>query len=498
MKEKVKESVLVAIIIIFVAAIALFFGSRKTDYYIDELWTYGLANNIGSINPDIEFGKEYSGMGPYEDFFVVKSGDGFNYVNVWQNQANDVHPPLYYVFVHTLCSLFPNTFSKWYGIAINLLWMIATSIMLYLLAKEITGSMIASAGIVLAYETSAIYINTLLFIRMYAQVTFFVIAFAYLFKKYWDKKLDKRFYIWFALIVILGMMTHYYFLIIAFALCVSLAIHLIYQKRFAELRTSVFVALGTGVLYLLCWYHFAGHLFRGYRGKEAISAALTFSGLADRIVRMISIINKEAFAGLMIFFVIALLMFIVIKAFKKEKIFDYEAALFLSSLFYIFVGSKIAPMKDVRYVMPVMFALFIAGYNVILYLFKLRLSDKTAESIAIILFLILNCYNFESNGFYIKMDFYSQDKAELLSEIDGNNCIVYIDDLWESLYYYIPLQHSKTYTFVNSDNVETVLDKQEENFILITKPWNIQTVPGELQLKEIYTNGQEAYYMVEK
>ena len=33
------------------------------------------------------------------------------------------------------------------------------------------------------------------------------------------KQLDKKFYIWFALLAILGMLTHYYFLIIAFFMC---------------------------------------------------------------------------------------------------------------------------------------------------------------------------------------------------------------------------------------------------------------------------------------
>ncbi len=108
MKLKAKERAILGIIVVFVATITIFLATRKMDYYIDELWTYGLANNIGNTLPDIEFGKVYSGMGPYGDFFVVKNGEGFNYVNVWQNQANDVHPPLYYLFIPTICSLSPN------------------------------------------------------------------------------------------------------------------------------------------------------------------------------------------------------------------------------------------------------------------------------------------------------------------------------------------------------------------------------------------------------
>ena len=52
-----KDKVLIGLLILISFISILFFGSRKMDYNVDEIWTYGLSNNIGSINPDFEYEK---------------------------------------------------------------------------------------------------------------------------------------------------------------------------------------------------------------------------------------------------------------------------------------------------------------------------------------------------------------------------------------------------------------------------------------------------------
>ena len=104
---KARDAIGIAIAIVIVTMFTIFLGTRKVGYHVDEMWNYGLANSVGSVVPKIENGKVYQGMGPFEDYFEVRSGERFNYVSVWQNQAKDVHPPLYYCLFHTLCSFFP-------------------------------------------------------------------------------------------------------------------------------------------------------------------------------------------------------------------------------------------------------------------------------------------------------------------------------------------------------------------------------------------------------
>ena len=61
---KKMEYISLMAVILLVTAITIFFGTRKSDYHIDEVWNYVLANNIGSTQPDIEMGLTYEGWAP--------------------------------------------------------------------------------------------------------------------------------------------------------------------------------------------------------------------------------------------------------------------------------------------------------------------------------------------------------------------------------------------------------------------------------------------------
>ena len=493
---KKKEKIAIIICILIISTITILLGIRKTDYYIDEVWTYGLANHIGSTQPVIEFGKQYFEMGPYEDFVEVKNGERFNYINVWQNQANDVHPPLYYIFVHTICSMFPNTFSKWYGIAVNMFWMVGITILLYKLAKEITKSTIIAMGIVLTYETSVIFFNTLLFIRMYTQLTFFTIAITYLIKLYWDSQLDRRFYLSFSALVILGMLTHYYFMIYTFFISVIFAIHMIGKKRFKELMRCIMTAIISGVLYLLLWYHFAGHLFRNYRGRQALRAAVNFSDAYKRIAGMFEIISDEAFAGLLLVIIAIWGVTVVIRLVKKEHVFDFGNCAFISSLCYVLVVGKIAPFIHDRYMMPAIFPFFIMSCTCICEIVMFFTKKETVIYVAIAALLLINVYNLANDGFYVQMDYHSEKQNELVETLRDNDCVVYIDDLWEALYYFVPLQQAKSYTFVNKNNFSTVLKEMDDDYVLIVKESAKEALIDDQTAEKLYTEAGNGYYLI--
>lgn len=85
--------------------------SMKTDLFMDEVYSYGLSNHVytgeGPARMEPLEGITYSpAEDAYLEYLVVHEEDRFNYKNVWKNQSNDVHPPFYYVLLHTLCSLF--------------------------------------------------------------------------------------------------------------------------------------------------------------------------------------------------------------------------------------------------------------------------------------------------------------------------------------------------------------------------------------------------------
>lgn len=106
---------------------------NKENYHVDEIYSYGLANNTTGDQITFEDGIKYGRKElSHIDYMSVSESERFNYANVWENQANDVHPPLYYALLHTLCSIFPGSIRIWYAGTINIVFALLT---LYILRK---------------------------------------------------------------------------------------------------------------------------------------------------------------------------------------------------------------------------------------------------------------------------------------------------------------------------------------------------------------------------
>ncbi len=89
--------------------------ASKKNLHVDEMCSYILSNNVGSINMTFEEGYTYMPAEQvYLDGITVNDVSGiFNFANVWKNQTNDVHPQLYYFILHIICSFNAGKFSVW-------------------------------------------------------------------------------------------------------------------------------------------------------------------------------------------------------------------------------------------------------------------------------------------------------------------------------------------------------------------------------------------------
>ena len=104
---------------------------------------------------------------------TIQPSDIFNFVPVIWNQSRDVHPPLFYLLVHIVSSLFLGTFSKYIVFSINIIFYILTCIYIYKIFKLYKKE---KAGIiaVILYGLSIGAISTVMLQRMYMMMTFFV------------------------------------------------------------------------------------------------------------------------------------------------------------------------------------------------------------------------------------------------------------------------------------------------------------------------------------
>lgn len=132
------------VLIIFTMILGIFFRIwgllNKVNLHMDEAYSYGLTHykNIQiSDNEDIFFTKHDRKY--FKDYLSLSKNELGDIKSIYINQANDVHPPLYYVFLR-IASLFTlNDFSIYTGVALNILIYILSSFMLIKITRKIFG-----------------------------------------------------------------------------------------------------------------------------------------------------------------------------------------------------------------------------------------------------------------------------------------------------------------------------------------------------------------------
>ena len=185
------------ILLIFAILIvnALYWCTRKEGYYIDELWSYGLSN--GYYMPFLHQKENYmnSWHQPifYKDYLMVRQDEIFSYGSVYDNQVHDVHPPFYYMLLHTICSLFSNRFSKWFGLLVNLPFYCGSVFLLYKISGQLLGKRECVRFIPpFLYGLSMGAVSTLIYIRMYMLLTFWALFFVFLVFELMKKETHKK------------------------------------------------------------------------------------------------------------------------------------------------------------------------------------------------------------------------------------------------------------------------------------------------------------------
>ena len=496
----IKEKISISIIIVIVGIFAVVFGMKKVSYYSDEVWTYGLANNLNGINPSVEIGVKYSGYGPLDSFVKVKDGAGFNFANVIKNQTDDVHPPFYYFLVNSVCSIFADRFSKWYGISINLFWMVFIVIFLYKFARTLIANIFASIGITAFYGLSVMFLDSLIFIRMYTQLTFFFIALSYLIKKYWDRQLDKFFSVCLSLVLLAGMLTHYYFLIFIFAICGSFLIKLRKDRRDEEFRKLAHTILTAAIIYSAVWHQFFIHLFLGQRGQQAIYHAIVPKNIIKGPLYMIELINSQLLIGMLVIFLLLGMILLTLKIKHHEKIVSYNLVLLMVSIFYVFVVGTIAPFMDSRYIMPVGWVFAMEAYLITRSFFR-HLNEKIiVEYALLIVFLILDLVNLNKFGWRLPKDYYYQGLIDIMALIEDYDAVVYLDEEWKPIIFFEELQHAKSYTYINEENAHDVFDSMDNDFFVLTcvEPEDEEKLVENLDAELVYRYSGRSYYHVTK
>lgn len=358
-QNKVIIIMLTAIILLGVAA-RIYIGNEKAYFQIDEMYSYGLMNyKILNIADSEDFYHTWHNAEYYEDYLSISKEEATNFLPVYENQKNDVHPPFYYLLLRLAATFTLNSFTKWTGITLNIIIYIVSSVLLYCITNKIFKNKVYGLLLILVNSLFIVGLETTVFIRMYALNTLNLLIISYLHILYYDKEeLNRKQLLLMSIFIIIGSLTHYYYFVFLFVLYVMYMVSYLRKKNLKSAIKYTAMMTLSAVISLVIFPYSLQHIFMGYRGNGAFSNLENLQQIWHSFDRYIEILNHSAFHGVLGFLCIGLIIawgYNVVKNKKLTVAFQNKSfwLLFLPSIFYFVLVATISPYQEIRYIMPV-------------------------------------------------------------------------------------------------------------------------------------------------
>lgn len=477
-KSKLKSLHREIILYLIFAVLMVIVISLKINYYVDEIYSYGLANETGLIDEiemSIEYGETYTpGVSAYLDYVGVQKGERFDYSSVWRNQAIDVHPPLYYAVLHTICSLFAGTFSKWYAGFINIVFALLVLFVLRKLIRLLTDDKYVLAILSGTFVFMTGILRMAVYFRMYFMAMLWVTLLTYLFVRQVDKpQTIKDFYLPVYLVTVAGALTHYYVIIFAVLISCVYGVYLLWSKRGKETLFFCMTMVLAGGTSLAVFPAMIEHIFRGYRGRETIE---NLSGNADYwedLKGFFDLVDRHMFGKMLGFIIIGLVVTAVIRCFgnhlsdtdgtdgKDHILFGFDrtsiiryALIFIPCLSYFMVVSRVTPGLVERFVFPI-YAVLFAGILCMSYtVLKSFFRRKAFLAVSIIMTAMLIGRSYA----YSDWQYLYRDTGAFLRNIKahaGYDCVcVFEGSPWQLYMEFAEYSEYKSITFITLEELE--------------------------------------------
>jgi len=378
-----------AIIIIAQVLVFIYFTNQKQGFHIDEILTFTLANsyNRGFFQLDDGFMNVWHDSG-YFLRELTAGEQAFAFGSVYNNQAMDVHPPLYYYAIHVVSSFLPDYFSKWLGVVPNIFFFFFAIAALYRLSYALFKDRWLALLPCVVWGFSAGAIGTVIYIRMYMMLTIFFVLTPYLhYRLLYNETAKEKILLYLSIILctFLGVMTHYYFLIFAFFISAFYCFYRLLTKEWSSLIQYVFVmfiALGAAVLYFPAAIY---HIFESDLGRDAFYA-LSVGGFYEYFFGFAAVADRELFASFGAFFIILLLL--INSSTNKKQVSGKDhyilLFLFLACLMFVAVVANVAPFVINRYIAGI-FPLLILCYIKAMHFAFLRITENKRVFCCVIL-----------------------------------------------------------------------------------------------------------------
>lgn len=356
--------IMLIITIVLQLAVALCFCMQKQGFHYDENYSYYSSNVTYGLNPPD--GDWLSGSTIAEEFCITP-GKGFNFPLVAQMQSFDVHPPVYYFLLNIICSLSSGIFSKWQGLILNLIFFVISELLIIAIANKVGNKNKAITWFSLAlFGFSPAIISGITFIRMYMLLTSECMALILIhmnmltdIKNSSSLSRFVKYLIQIAVTVYIGFLTHYYFAVFAFFVAAFTTLYLFFSKNTRKTSYIYAITVIAGLLSAVLSYPASlRHIFRGYRGTEAMGAFFDMNNLSDRMGLFVGLIDDYVLnRTFYILLLIILLAYVQVRFMNKRVSPNLCFGLsFITAVGYFAIVMKTALMnyeEAVRYEMPI-------------------------------------------------------------------------------------------------------------------------------------------------
>ena len=356
--------IMLIITIVLQLAVALCFCMQKQGFHYDENYSYYSSNVTYGLNPPD--GDWLSGSTIAEEFCITP-GMGFNFPLVAQMQSFDVHPPVYYFLLNIICSLSSGIFSKWQGLSLNLIFFVISELLIIAIADKVGNKNKAITWFSLAlFGFSPAIISGITFIRMYMLLTSECMTLILLhmnmltdIKNSGSLSRFVKYLIQIAVTVYIGFLTHYYFAVFAFFVAAFTTLYLFFSKNTRKTSYIYAITVIAGLLSAVLSYPASlRHIFRGYRGTEAMGAFFDMNNLSDRMGLFVGLIDDYVLNRTFYILLLIILLAYVQARFMNKRVSPNLCfgLSFITAVGYFAIVMKTALMnyeEAVRYEMPI-------------------------------------------------------------------------------------------------------------------------------------------------
>jgi len=350
-----KLFILLFVILAVQILVCLYFGVCKKGFHEDEYYSYYSTNrSLGLYEPD----RAFQDASVIRNEFTVLPGEQFQYARVAEAQSWDVHPPLYYDILHTVCSLTPGIFSKWQGIAVNLAAFILSFVLLYRLSNELQENRAVSVITVLLWGFHPMTVSFVMFIRMYMWLTVFVLLCALLHVRLLKQLRDggpvfPQYILPVMICSFLGFLTQYYYVIFFFFCGIGMLLRMLKHRMFRTAAVYCISCIASLALAAAAFPACISQILHGYRGTEAMSAFVSSANIGERFSFFFGMLNQYVFAGM--FWIFAAAVLIGLLVFRIRPRAEIKLMLLAAAGYFLVIlkTSLLLGATSNRYAMPV-------------------------------------------------------------------------------------------------------------------------------------------------